>query len=130
MDHPGLGRGIERGLFTLVCVILCNNIRIDIKWERSPVNIISSSILKKGILSHTQNPKNIHDGQRNASASSLRRATDEGVDSCSASAAWSSSESMASLMVLAVESFNEDVEDTQRRDFSQGCIALGALTES
>ena len=24
---------------TLVCVILCNNIRIDIKWERSPANI-------------------------------------------------------------------------------------------
>jgi hypothetical protein len=32
--------GIELGgRNTLVCVILCNNIRIDIKWERSPVGI-------------------------------------------------------------------------------------------
>jgi hypothetical protein len=32
--------GIEMGgRNTLVCVILCSNIRIEIKWERSPIII-------------------------------------------------------------------------------------------
>ena len=51
-----------------------------------------------------------------------RRATSEGVDSCSDLAAWLASESMARLMVLAREASDWDVKDTQRRAFFlQGC---------
>lgn len=84
---------------------------------------ISSPSLRRGVPSCTQDPKNIHGGQWNAWRSSRRRVTGEGVDSCSASAAWSASELMARLMVLAMEASVGDVEDTQRRDFSNEALS-------
>jgi hypothetical protein len=116
--------GIEmEGRNTLVCVILWSNIRIEIKWERSPVRIDQFFICRKRILklSIPRIRKIFMTGNGSAWRFSRTRTTDEGVDSCSPSAAWSTSESMARLMVLAIEASDENVEDTQRRDFSQGC---------
>ena len=57
-----LGKGKGKGRCTFVCVILCNNIRIDIKWERSPIGTISCASPKGfGRRELAQYPEDIHD---------------------------------------------------------------------
>jgi hypothetical protein len=87
--------------------------------------LISSSSLRTDLLAVPKIRKIFMAGNRGTPwRFSRRRATGNGMDSCSDLAAWSASESMAELMVLAMEASDGDVEDTQRRDFSRE--ALGA----